>query len=263
MSSLIGKDNEDKSKQKQNIERLEMAHIKMEAVLQVSDRWHIADMSLLQWQRRLKRAAQECEDTLLSSKPLKRNRCGSSNDESGNSFADIKKFERYANGANEFLKTVRFGGTLWRYTFFDPVIGHLLSGKSMKYQASWEDKLLDLNLRPMSSAERGVQAIMGFSCQHFSDPKKGFYVPSMLRLSESTDIFGVIIKCVQAVAPHFKFAAESIRTGLIQLPTQDFSWDSPYSGSEFWANIHDTITQWHRPNPLCCSEHRQHPISFF
>ncbi|KAJ1287527.1 hypothetical protein BS78_02G017100 [Paspalum vaginatum] len=118
---------------------------------------------------------------------------GTSNDESGSSFADAKKFERYANGANEFLRTVRFGGTLRRYTFFDPLIGHLLPGKSMKYQASWEDKILDLNIRPMSSAQRGVEAIIVFSCQDFSDIKEGFYVASMLRLSESTDIFGVII----------------------------------------------------------------------
>ena len=43
MSSITGKD-EEKSKQKENIERLEMAHIKMEALLQVSDRWQITEV---------------------------------------------------------------------------------------------------------------------------------------------------------------------------------------------------------------------------
>ena len=59
----------------------------------------------------------------------------------------------------------------------------------------------------------------------------------MLCLSEteSTDIFDVITKCVQAISPHFKFTVEGIR-GLIQLPTHDFFCDSPYSESEFWVN---------------------------
>jgi hypothetical protein len=47
MSSLTDKD-EEKSEQKYNIERMEMAHIKMEAVLQVSNRWQITDRQLLQ-----------------------------------------------------------------------------------------------------------------------------------------------------------------------------------------------------------------------
>jgi hypothetical protein len=70
--------------------------------------------------------------------------------------------------------------------------------------------------------------------------EKGFYVSCMLRLSESTDIFGVIMKCVQAVAPHFNFAAEGIRRGFIQLRTQDFFWDSPYSESEF-GSVYTTL----------------------
>ncbi|OEL18387.1 hypothetical protein BAE44_0020594 [Dichanthelium oligosanthes] len=103
--------------------------------------------------------------------------------------------------------------------------------------------------------------MIGFSCQDFKEPTKGFYVACMLRLSESTDIFDVIIKCVQPVAPHFKFAAEGIRIGLIQLPTQDFNWESPYGQSEFWANVHSTLPKWYHPNPLCCNEHGHHLTS--
>lgn len=47
MSGLTGKD-EEKCEQKENIERMEMAHIKMEAVLEVSNRWQITDRQLLQ-----------------------------------------------------------------------------------------------------------------------------------------------------------------------------------------------------------------------
>nr|XP_034579718.1 uncharacterized protein LOC117843256 isoform X2 [Setaria viridis] len=252
MSSITGKD-EEKSKEKENIERLEMAHIKMEAVLQVSDRWQITEVPLLRWRSKLKRAAQECDDTLVKCKQRAledeeaRLRVSQSsfpkriahatkslissfigfNDESSRSSASVRRFERYANGANEFLKTVECGGTPMRYTFFiNPIIRHLFTGKSLRYQAFQEDKLFYLSIRPVSSAERGVEAM-----------------------------------CVQPVAPHFKFAAEGIRRGLIQLPIQDFTWDSPYGESEFWANVHNTLTKWHRPNPLCCNEHGHHRIS--
>ncbi|CAL5091786.1 unnamed protein product [Urochloa decumbens] len=286
MSSITGKD-EEKSKEKENIERLEMAHMKMEAVLHVSDRWQITEVPLLRWRSKLKRAAQECDDTLVKCKQRAledeetRLRVSQSsfpkriahatktlissfigfNDELSSSSANVRRFERYANGANEFLKTVECGGTPLRYTFFNPLIRHLFTGKSVRYQAFQEDKLFYLSIRPVSSAERGVEANIGFACQDFKEPTKGFYVACMLRLSESTDILDVIIKCVQPVAPHFKFAAEGIRRGLIQLPIQDFTWDSPYGESMFWANVHNTLTNWHRPNPLCCNERGHHLIS--
>jgi hypothetical protein len=47
------------------IERLEMAHIKMEAALELSGRWQQAtDASLLRWRRKLRRAADECDAAL-------------------------------------------------------------------------------------------------------------------------------------------------------------------------------------------------------
>jgi hypothetical protein len=61
ISSLIGMDND---KSTENMEKLEMAHIKMESVLHVTDKWQITDVRLLRWRSKLKRAAQECGDVL-------------------------------------------------------------------------------------------------------------------------------------------------------------------------------------------------------
>ena len=47
-----------------NIERLEMAHIRLEAALETSNKWQITDTSVLRWQKKLKRAAQECDEKL-------------------------------------------------------------------------------------------------------------------------------------------------------------------------------------------------------
>ena len=41
-----------------------MAHIKMESVLHVTDKWQITNVPLLQWRSKLKHAALECGDTL-------------------------------------------------------------------------------------------------------------------------------------------------------------------------------------------------------
>jgi hypothetical protein len=63
LSGLLQK-YEENSTAFRNHERLEMAHIRLEAVLQTSDKWDITDTSLLRWRRKLKSAAQECDDTL-------------------------------------------------------------------------------------------------------------------------------------------------------------------------------------------------------
>ena len=47
-----------------NLEKLEMAYIRLEAALEISEKWQITDASLLRWRRKLKRAAQECGETL-------------------------------------------------------------------------------------------------------------------------------------------------------------------------------------------------------
>ena len=41
-----------------------MAHIKLEAALDTSNKWNITSTPLLWWRSKLKRAAQECDNTL-------------------------------------------------------------------------------------------------------------------------------------------------------------------------------------------------------
>ena len=65
LSGLVQKyEVKEESNSSRNLERLEMAHIKMESVLDVTDKWQITGVPLLRWRSKLKRAAQECGDTL-------------------------------------------------------------------------------------------------------------------------------------------------------------------------------------------------------
>ncbi|CAN6319546.1 unnamed protein product [Urochloa humidicola] len=81
----------------------------------------------------------------------------------------------------------------------------------------------------------------------------------MLRLSESTDVVGITIMCLQLlVTPHFRSTAEAATRELANLPTQDFTW-VPYADAthkEHWNSIHRDMSQWFRPDPLCCCNHR-------
>ncbi|RCV37419.1 hypothetical protein SETIT_8G061000v2 [Setaria italica] len=289
--SSISRKTEEKIDLLENIERLEIAHIKLEAALDMSKKWQISSIPLLRWRRKLKLAAQECNNVLRQSKQRAieeediRQRMSQSSfpkriahatkslvssfipfgkDEPPTiSSSDIQRFERFADGANEFLKFVEFGGTPRQYMFSDPLIGHLLTGKSVRYQVVQGSKLSYFGIRPMNFAERGVEAMIGFIVVDFKDPMKGLILSFILRLSDSTDIFGVMIKCMQSVTPHYKFVAEHVKRELIQLPTQEFSFllHSPYVQSDDWSNIHSTLTKWCRPNPLCCNENNFTPCS--
>ena len=89
-----------------------------------------------------------------------------------------------------------------------------------------------------------------------------FYFSVMLQLSESPDIVGIAVNCLQLFTPLYKSTVEIIRNRLVQLPTQDFRW-APYVDSqqkEHWDNHPRFCTQWFRPDPLCCKQIDQHEL---
>jgi len=59
---------QEKSDAKESIERMEMAHIKMEAALETSNKWNVTSAPVLRWRSKLKRASQECDHTLRKCK---------------------------------------------------------------------------------------------------------------------------------------------------------------------------------------------------
>lgn len=103
LSGLVQKyEEKEESNEKRNLERLEMAHIRLEAALETSNKWQITDTSLLRWRRKLKRAVEDCDDTLHKSFALsifKRN-----DNDLTRSIA--QRFEWYADGASEFLRFI-------------------------------------------------------------------------------------------------------------------------------------------------------------
>lgn len=259
-------------------ERLEMARIKMEAALETSDKWQITDVSLLHWRQKLKRAAQECDDAARKCRRLsleedkagkmlrKSSFCrrvahatkafvssfvGCDDDHCSGSVATVvHRFERFADGATEFMRFVQLGGTPRQHLFFDPLIGHIFAGKTLLYQALHpEGQYHYFSIRPMGFEERGLEAILSFMYEDCKVPMNSFWLGAVLRLSESTNIIGTIVKCLQVMTPHFKSTTDVVIKEITQLPTQDFSY---VAHKEHWNHADGTLTTWFRPDPLCC-----------
>ena len=160
LSGLVQKyEEKEESNANRNLERLEMAHVRLEAALETSDKWQITDASLLHWRRKLKRAAHECGDTLHKSKQrilereqMKREVKNSSlpnrivhatksfvvsilnrnNNELSTSI--VQRFEWYANGASEFLRFIEIGGTPRCHMPFDSLVKNLFAGKELHHK---------------------------------------------------------------------------------------------------------------------------------
>uniref|UniRef100_A0A0D9WV12 Uncharacterized protein n=1 Tax=Leersia perrieri TaxID=77586 RepID=A0A0D9WV12_9ORYZ len=272
---------EQKSSAEDHLERLEMAQIKLELALETSNKWQITSAPLLRWQKKLKRAAEECDDTLRKCRQRiqeeeeaeeqvknylfpRRVACATkslvSSILNGNikepTTSAVRRFEWFANGANEFLRSVEFGGTPRRYLFFDPLIGHLLGGETLEYKSVQGNKQHWFLIRPNNTADRGIEATLIFFYDDDSAPEDNFYLEMMLQLSHSTNIVGTAIKCLQLFTSHFESTADTVRKELTQLPTQDFS-RVPHSRSYGWENLNSIITECCRPNPLCCKHHGQ------
>jgi hypothetical protein len=173
--------------------------------------------------------------------------------------AAVRRFEWFADGAREFLRFVELGGTPLRCAVHvDPLIGRLLAGEELRYRFVRRSQYHLFCVRPISLDGRGVEAKLLFVYEDDDAPERNLCLGSIMRLSESTDVIGTVARCLELLGtPHFGSTAASARRELASLPRQDFSW-VPYLDSgdkEHWNAMHSSLTQWFRPNPLCCKDH--------
>jgi hypothetical protein len=271
-----------------NLERLEMAHIRLEAALEISDKWQITDASLLRWRRKLKHAAQEYDDTLHKCKQR------ILEDEQmeqlvGNSFfpsriahatksfvssiisgdnnklmrSNVQRFVRLADGATEFLRFLELGGTPRSHILFYSLVNKLFAGMELHHKIVGGNRhpSSQLWLEPFGSAEHRTEAHLIFMQTDDFVPMSNIYFSIVLQISESTDIVGIAIRCLQLFAPQFKCAVQNIIKELAQLPTQCLSWmPSVHSNEKDRFRLQNHASQWVRPQPLCCKKHNQQEL---
>ncbi|CAN6181029.1 unnamed protein product [Urochloa humidicola] len=292
LSGLVQKyEEKEESNEKRNLERLEMAQIRLEAALETSNKWQITDASLLRWQRKLKRAAEECDDTLhkckqriLEDEQMEREVRNSSlpyrivhatksfvfsvfnRNNNGLTRSIAQRFEWYADGASKFLRFIELGGTLRCHMPFDSLLKNLFAGKELHHKIVRGNKypLIQLWLTPIRFSAHGTYVGLTL-IQYDGTPEGNIFFSMLVQLSESTDIFRIAVKCLKFFAPHFKCTFQNIRNELTQLPTQDFSWGPSFYSShkEHWDKLNSFIYPWIRPNPFCCKQHGQHEAPHF
>ncbi|KAJ1274808.1 hypothetical protein BS78_05G088800 [Paspalum vaginatum] len=259
-----------RSNPKDHIERMEMAHIKLEAALETSCRWNVTSVPLLQWRAKLKRAAQECRSTLRRRKRRllrEEEEAAMRSSSSPSSFPrrvahgaksflsslftcadddDVRRFEWFADSASEFMSFVELGGAPRRDLFFDPLIRHLLAGNGIEHSFVSGGQHLLFLLQPFLTQDHGVEGRLMFIVTDGDAPENNVVLGLFLRLHESTDVVGVAVRCMRLFMPHhLRPIAEAVEIKLTQLPTQDFCWVPSAAGSgslvEHWNNLHAIV----------------------
>nr|BAC10834.1 hypothetical protein [Oryza sativa Japonica Group]BAD30955.1 hypothetical protein [Oryza sativa Japonica Group] len=278
-----------KLSEEDGMERLEIAHIRMEAALEISSRWpRVTDASLLRWRKKLKRTSDECsqimdrckrramEDDEMeqevrqcafpkriahATKSFISSFTGQKKVDSLITTSTIQRFERFANGAGEFLRFMEFG-SIGRINYMpvDPLTGHLRAGKALQYENSHGNQYY-LAARPMRFAERGQEAGVLLRYQNHERPEENFILGIMLRLAASTNVTAIVASCLELLPPNFKSVAEAAKQELTQLHQRGF-YCFPFVDStdpEYWS-IHHAETHRARPNSACCDceEHEHH-----
>ncbi|KAL6880264.1 hypothetical protein ACP4OV_011829 [Aristida adscensionis] len=271
---------EEKASQEHNIERLEMAHTELEFALERSSKFPLTDASLLRRRKILKHALGECGNVLYRSKRrvledqdmeqmvmatdsslhgriVRATKSSiaclfTKKKDEGLCCSDVRRFEWFAACARNFVRDVETGCSLRHHTFCSPLLRQLLQGKTLGYRRLQGSRLRHIYIWPICLEERGVEAQLSYHYENYKMPGRSFHLWFMLRLSESTDIVGIAIKCLRYVASQFKLIAESaIRelTLLPDLPGISYSYGPPWDGIQ---ESHALLSQVCRPDPLCC-----------
>jgi hypothetical protein len=136
--------------------------------------------------------------------------------------------------------------------FFDPLIRHLLAGKGTKYCFVRGSQHLSFLLQPFRTHDHGVVGALVLLLKDSNASENNFLLALNIRLSESIDIVGVAVSCLQLFMPHLSSTVEIVKTKLTQVPTQDLCWVSCVC--ERQNNLYNTGSKWFQPNPLCCQQ---------
>ncbi|CAD6254372.1 unnamed protein product [Miscanthus lutarioriparius] len=255
-SSIIDKYNDGSDGDSSNIERLEMACIKLDATIETSDHWQITDVALLRWRKKLKHVALECDDELR--------RCKKRSLEDKETKEKLRQSSfprRVAHSTKSFLSSLVSHRNNGEPSSKAAVQRQICTLSNVTHQGSM---LKCFSIRPMSFEERGLEAMLVFIHEDCKAPKENFRLGLMLRLSQSTDVIGITVKCLQLLTPHFNSISEVVIGELTQLPMQDFKWSPTYDepgDMEHWNQVHDTLTRWFRSDPFCCKQHELQNMS--
>jgi len=270
---------EEKASQGHLMERLEMAVSQLEFALERAQELRIRHLSLICRRKQIKSAYVEATELLDKHKQQQAVPAGqelqdahgvkkrklwvisAKNMLTTSSFAglstdDVRRFELYADFADKFVRDVESGCSLHHNTFCNPIVRHLLEGKTFWYDLKQGNVQRKVLIVPMYSDERGVEAALMYSYEDSTMIEKCFFLMLFLRLSESTDIVGVAIKGLQLLTAEFKHPVECAMGELTLLRNLQ---DTAYLSRPPLVRCEEFFikqTQIARPDPACCKGSR-------
>ncbi|CAM0145202.1 unnamed protein product [Urochloa decumbens] len=269
-SFVLGKRKDNKESKGHIIERIEMALPELEFALEISMKLPITDVSLLHRRNMIKQGCMEAailldkhkrqsqqEDQRIGwishGRSLYLSLMGLNKDESVClSSSDIQRFEWFADCASKFVRDVESGCSLRHYTFCNPLARQLLEGKILGYERMEGTEVRRFYVWPKCFEGRGAEAELQYRYEDRKMPEKGFRLTLMLRLSESTDIVGIAIKCLLSLASQFRLVTESAIGELSLLPDLldiSNSFAPSLAGIKLQYIRYSDIF---RPDPICC-----------
>jgi hypothetical protein len=261
-----------------DIERLEMAHTELEFALERSARMPIMDVSLLRRRKLLERAFKDCGDLLHRCIKQQTMNVIDFEQPERHSFpkwiaqvtqsslssyftrfrkdnmscSDVRKYEWFAECANRFLRDVESGCSPLQCMFSNPLVRKLLEGKTLEYKMMQGSISRRLHIQSMCVAGRGVEATLEFLYEDQKTPIRSFSLMLMLQLSESTDIVGTAIRCLQSFTSSMNDVTEALVRELTQLPQQDIISHSHAASCFTIKDLCSYNTNFWRSDPLCC-----------
>ncbi|OEL30995.1 hypothetical protein BAE44_0007986 [Dichanthelium oligosanthes] len=259
-----------------------MAVLKIRSVVAVSEDLHISHPPLLHWKEKLKRVAEEGDDLLHMQYKKQALECNGK--ATGNLISQyliqatrrfvpfrrkeaelddntLRRFERFADGADSFFRLVESGGRPKKSMFLPSLTRSLLAGDSMEFSIRRRSGGHDLVMlwpwldRGIGFGD-GLEACLAVSHEDEVTWEKNLKMCVVFRLSEASDILAIAMGCLELLPPQFDAAGEAIRRLLTETIGQRGD-SSNLSERSMWCRRHiQSHSRSDRKQPSTGEEHR-------
>ncbi|KAM0916144.1 hypothetical protein ACQ4PT_010258 [Festuca glaucescens] len=228
---LLGEEGRDQETTEIRVDRVEMAVLKIETVVAMSEDWQITHAPLLRWRAKLKRVLKEGKGIIRTHRRNttmeRRNSFPRRMTQAARRFvhfsrgtdhpgdvdltdSTVRRFERIADGADDFFQFVRCGGGRPRILVFLPGFARSLSaGETMELSLRMEGGTAVMLLQPwwfeFGGCGIGTQAtaLLRMSYEHDLAWERNFKVIAAFRPSETTNVVRVPANSVVLLSPQF------------------------------------------------------------
>lgn len=229
------------------VDRVEMAVLKLETIVAMSEDWQVTHAPLLRWKAKLKRVIKEGKGIIRSNRrntgtleelgrarsssfprrvarAVKRFMPFSRGTTPGDDLTDsaVRRFERIADGADGFIEFVRCGGRPKTLMFLPSFARSLAAGEAAELSLRMEGGTAVMLLQPWWLELEGgdgtaAAACMWMSYEHDVAWEKNFKMMAAFRVSESLDAMRVATSCVELLPPQFGAAREAMKDLLAEM----------------------------------------------